>query len=94
MSHATDILENLVKFVEINMERLKNGESTICKTDKGITVRDNLPCANKDDSGEYIIKCEDCPFHTLESHQAVIDELNNEVIKKQKVMDMLMGEKS
>lgn len=94
MSHAVDVLKNLVKFIEINMERLKNNESTICKTHKGVTVRDNLPCANKDDAGEFIIKCEDCPFHTLESHQVTIDELNNDIIKKQKVMDILMGEKS
>lgn len=86
------ILENLVKFVEINTDRLNRGQSTICKTDKGDTVRDYLPCANKNDLGEFIIKCEDCPFSSVEASKETIAELEI-IVKKEKVFSILKGEK-
>lgn len=90
---AVEILENLVKFVEINAERLAEGKSTICKTDEGKTVRDSLPCANKTDTGDYIIKCEDCPFSSVEASKETITELEL-IIKRQKVKDLLLGNRN
>lgn len=87
------ILENLIKFVEINTERLSQGKSTICKTDAGETVREYLPCSNKDESGEFIIKCEDCPFSSVEAAKETIAELEI-ITKKEKVFNILKGEKS
>lgn len=85
------ILENLVKLIEINADRLAKGKSTICRTDKGEVVRDYLPCANKNEQGEYLIKCEDCPFSSVEAAKETITELQEEIIKKEKVWNILKG---
>ncbi len=86
------ILENLIKFVEINTERLAVGESTICKTPAGETVRKYLPCANQTPEGEYIIKCEDCPFSSVEAAKETIAELEI-ITKKERVYSLLRGDK-
>lgn len=86
------ILENLIKFVEINTQRLSEGKSTICKTDTGETVRKYLPCDNRNPDGSYIIQCEDCPFSSIEAAKETIAELEI-ITKKQKVYAILKGEK-
>jgi hypothetical protein len=86
------ILENLIKFVEINTERLAIGASTICKTASGETVRKYLPCANTTPEGEYVIKCEDCPFSSVEAAKETIAELEI-ITKKERVYSMLRGDK-
>lgn len=83
------ILENLIKFIDINSERLSEGKSTLCRTDKGETIRDNLPCSVKNDAGEYKIKCEDCPFSSVEAGEETKLELL-EIIEKEKVKDLLL----
>ncbi len=84
------VLENLIKFIEINADRLGKGESTICKTSEAVTVRDYLPCSNKTDAGEFIIKCEDCPFSSVEASLETKAELEI-IIKKQKTKNLLLG---
>lgn len=83
------ILENLIKFIDINSERLSEGKSTLCRTDKGETIRDNLPCSVKNDVGEYKIKCEDCPFSSVAAGEETKLELL-EIIEKEKVKDLLL----
>ena len=91
---AVIILENLAKFVDINKQRLAEGKSTICKTAEGETVRKYLPCSNTNPDGSYIIKCEDCPFSSVEAAEETIAELENVIIKKQKLKELLLGIKT
>lgn len=92
MTVSVEILENLSKFIAINNERLEAKLSTLCRTDKQEVVRQYLPCANTNAQGEHIIKCEDCPFSSVEAGKETIVALER-IIKKQKVRDILQGAK-
>jgi hypothetical protein len=90
---AVIILKNLIKFVDINKQRLADGKSTICKTAEGETIRNYLPCSNTNPDGSYVIKCEDCPFSSVEAAEETIAELEV-IVKKQKLKELLLGIKS
>lgn len=86
------MFENLIKFLEINKTRDSNGETTLCKTSNGVRERTNLPCESKDANGEYIVKCEDCPFSSVEAAQETVDYLTPK-LAKYKMKLMLLGHK-
>ena len=86
------ILENLVKFIEANKQRIISGASTMCVDKKGTRSRKALPCETKNEDGDYLIKCENCPFYTVENADETIRILNDEVIKEEKIYAALRGE--
>ena len=86
------ILENLVKFIEANKQRIISGESTMCVDKSGIRSRKALPCETKNADDEYLIKCENCPFYSIENADETIRILNDKVIKEEKIYAALRGE--
>ena len=86
------ILENLVKFIEANKQRIIKKETTICTDKDGTRSRKALPCETKNADDEYLIKCENCPFYTVENADETIRILNDEVIKEEKIYAALRGE--
>lgn len=84
------MMENLIKFITINGERDSRGQATLCQTADGKRVRTYLPCDKKDDQGNHIIKCEDCPFSSIEAAKETVKYLEIEY-KKQKVLEILKG---
>ena len=83
------ILENLVRFIEVNAQRREEHKSTICTTSNGVEDRKYLPCNNKNEKGEYIIACSDCPFSSTEAAKETIKILQEKIIKKQKLIAIL-----
>lgn len=78
------MLDNLRLFIQVNKNRDSSNLSTICKDAHGDRERETLFCGKKDESGNYLVACEDCPFFSKENAEEAIEELEF-IIKKQKL---------
>lgn len=84
------IMENLIKFITINSERIEKGLSSLCKNEKQETIRKDLPCDVKDDKGEYTIKCENCPFSSAQAGRETVAQLGK-ITSRYKTKNILLG---
>jgi hypothetical protein len=90
--NSVEVLESLIKFIDNNNQRDKSDLPTLCRDADKVTVRGKLPCSKKDSAGDYIIKCDFCPFSSVEAGEQTIKELEV-LVKKEKLKNLLLGNK-